>query len=348
MRNLAEEVLDGIDAQAAHVALPHIDIPAALEAKFVSDANEFIAIANSHLSADSPPYEFVTSVAGALKYIDSVHSDTVVMLKEIWEELAGRNNLSDGVRRVSFTALSGGIPNAVVVRAPQDGSVAVGYYKCLDGLLFPSFALIVAFATGHLDFDSFLRGFITNIRVTVTCNASATEQRWNAEMAGRIRDMPEVIHSFSRAIARMANEFVLSHEIAHIVLGHFDRVDGFAHSERVDAAISKFKHQLEFEADAWAAEQILDLSTYVEDQEMYRRFAPALYFRLWASIDTLCSRTMDVDRSSMDTHPSSIVRAERLLPSKTLRHIDAEKWELCNGFYSGLETMEQAINTTDE
>jgi hypothetical protein len=125
---------------------------------------------------------------------------------------------------------------------------------------------------------------------------------------------PPMVAQLADLLAPEAARFLLAHEVGHICLDHFARGHPSLlalHPDAPSRAVSAFDHELEFEADAWAAETTLQVAGDDVQRQTLAVVTPLLFFAMMAFVDRLHTTTNPLGQTLRASHPSAHERLRR-------------------------------------
>jgi hypothetical protein len=112
--------------------------------------------------------------------------------------------------------------------------------------------------------------------------------------------------------SQLAAKFVLLHELAHVHLKHFGGARATQAARGDTAEISAFREQeLEFAADQFASEHVMDGESTVTAAVVARVAAP-IFFYVLAMKEAMLPSSRGPVETMIRVHPASTARAERL------------------------------------
>jgi hypothetical protein len=226
-------------------------------------------------------------------------------------------------------------PNAFVLHFQMDDSYAIG----VDYSFVPALSIVTSIALHTLDCSSADKP--KALALLMQAVVDQTLLHFTPEYVEGLEErqfrLLSVITPFSRqtdAIVHSAMRFVVCHELAHIVLGHFSRgsiprLSAFACGDQ-QGEISTFDHKREYLADSWAAKVLSESSP---TPLVHPFFGPTVLFSLVNLVHQIVAPRSEIGRRTCASHPPPEVRAQRLvemlretgvdrnLPDQTLRRI---------------------------
>lgn len=225
-------------------------------------------------------------------------------------------------------------PNAITLFDPNDRSYAIG----VD----PGFWHAISFlywdaALGQRVNDP--RWFLILATKTVGWFWTGSSKDWTDDLdtlLEMVRKATPDLWSLGRDLVNTAIAFTIAHEVGHIVLGHLEgsQAGSLSLTEpgRASRASAMDSKELELAADAWAAEALFRWAGDDFKQRTLVLSVPALCFCLSALKSEMTEpATNAIARATADSHPSDMVRAQRVhtlarshatevAPSNALKH----------------------------
>lgn len=206
-------------------------------------------------------------------------------------------------------------PNAIALFDPNDRSYAIG----IDPGFFHAISILyLNAALGQRVNDP--KWFLILATKTVGWFWVGTSRDWtedHLELIETVRKGAPDIWSFSRDLVNTAIAFTIAHEVGHIVLGHLDGEHASAlrltDGGRPVRASAMDSTDLEFAADAWAAEALFRWAGDDFKQRTLVLSVPALCFSLSALKAAMTvPATNEIARATADSHPPEIDRAQQV------------------------------------
>jgi hypothetical protein len=206
-------------------------------------------------------------------------------------------------------------PNAITLFESSDRSYAIGVDP---GFWHAMLFLYWDAALGLRVNDP--QWFLILATKTVSWFWVGTSQDWTGDVDATVKllqDKAPDLWSLGRDFVNAAILFTIAHEVGHVVLGHVDgshatslRLTEDGQETRASAMDDK---QLEFDADAWAAEALFRWAGSDFKKQTLVLTVPAVCFSLSALKDEMTVPASNaIAQATADSHPPDIERAQRL------------------------------------
>lgn len=185
-----------------------------------------------------------------------------------------------------------GSMNAITLHAKSDNSFAIGIDVALINKFWEVFAYVLWLDDLHVAKKD--RKWLTLELSEAVLSAFDTKlgrfkKRKGSEFETILsRGISRTCFGISGLMILAMERFVIAHEVAHIILGHFSKEKSIPSD---DGSLLLYNHKLEYEADKWASESLDAISLedeMLQDNEVtkvFQKHVPTLMFRLWHSIN---------------------------------------------------------------
>jgi len=245
------------------------------------------------------------------------------------EELAGKVN-NPALRDVELVFVELATPQAVTVHE-RDNSYAIALDRRMTSFL----GVLTAWAyvatslemKGVRPLDArltFLNALSDHVTLTYTKQVPPADLEKRELM--REEHFDDLDRHLIHDAASLATKFVLYHELGHVHLGHFDSGEANRATPADTAQISTFhEHNIEFDADAFANEHLMDRDGTVVAAVASKVAAP-IYLLILAMKEALLPAAGAAVESRAREHPPSADRAKRLYPAQ-LPPAALDQWE---------------------
>ncbi len=218
-----------------------------------------------------------------------------------------------GLQGVDFQFVPTYTPNAFTARVAKDDSYAIGLDYAVPNLLHTLFvAAMLANQTGNFDF--FGTGCARLVSLFHVGRPAPGLEEDLLMLHEVYRNTPESTRAIIDGFGQSVVEFVITHELGHIALGHFLRAKAPSLStpQAGPIDVSAFDHQREFDADAWAMEALLRVAGDDPRRLTFAAAVPFLSMTMMSFASRLHKPATDIGRLLRDTHPPEAERAARL------------------------------------
>jgi Zn-dependent protease with chaperone function len=166
-----------------------------------------------------------------------------------------------GLQAIDFQFVRTSTPNAFTARVAKDDSYAIGLDHAVPNLLHTLFvAALLAHQCGEFKLFGVCAARLVGLFFIGQAVEGLEDDMWtlNDVYQRTPASTRSIVDGFGEAVV----QFVITHELGHVALGHFARAT--APSLTTPSAgtidVSAFDHQREFDADAWAMEAMLQIA----------------------------------------------------------------------------------------
>ncbi len=213
---------------------------------------------------------------------------------------------------IDFQFVRTSTPNAFTARVAKDDSHAIGLDYGVSNLLHTLFvAAMAAHQVGEFQIFSLIAAKLVGLFHVGDVVEGLEEDL--SMLHGLYQRSPastrDIVDGFGAAVV----DFVVTHELGHIALGHFRRAVAPSLTTAGETiAVSAFDHEREFEADAWAMHAMLQVAGDDVRKLTFAAATPFLCMTMMAYASRLHEPSTDVGRLLLRTHPPERERAARL------------------------------------
>lgn len=280
-------------------------------------------------------------------------------LREKWERLVSANGLPGGYNNIPIKHAFTGSPNAITMYAKEDDSYAVAFDIRAHSLilyLLEAGCFWISDRQSEWEFKSKVISTAIGASVNLLFAKESPSEEEQEVIKYVHQNTGEVMQYVTVAMTNAILEFILAHELAHIVLGHFHKGD-FKQSALDDAVgegqhVSLFQHQKEYEADEWAHGAIrklpnryfADAPIPFADLQIMRRLGPSLFWKIWNVALWFYTPEFMLAKELISSHPRPLDRAKRLpLDKPELTDEEDQIWQLIMVMHTAFDVYNEGL-----
>lgn len=256
----------------------------------------------------------------------------------------------DSINSIPIEFVKINTPNAFAIREESDNSYAIG----IDYAFIPLFYQVVSVMDDALNcsnqdemqdkLHNVLTTIVDNIMINFVKGIYVSDYTTRSE---KLLSDNILNNKTGLALEQFMRIFIISHEVAHIKLGHFD----ISESNKLNVTsidgnncqISCNERWLEYQADYWAIDILLQLETNPKGVAL---IGPIIFFYLTSIMNDLITPDSNVGAKIISSHPKPWLRAGIIKQIIKDKFKDYEETDL--EYFLFLANMIRDITSTPE
>lgn len=255
-----------------------------------------------------PPAQIAAIRAGDIQGYNKAILDAQRAGVRSWLGMVARHHAWPEAERVAVEFVTTGSPNGFAFMDPDDGSFGIA----IDHAVVTGFDVVAQDALYALYNEQDPEQWIVGLAEMVVSQHYGSPVHGFEERRLALRQRNQSLAPVTELLSEGLWLFVLSHELAHIRLGHLRAEAASAAEGDPEALVRDQSHEQEFAADAWALETVAGIGGPDSLSARHHVMAPPAYFSLACLVAEMYAPRRGLGARRDASHPDPWARAERL------------------------------------